>query len=159
MWKYNMLNLNTFSNTDNYFCLRILHVPFNSHLKRIGVVTDSSCPLCPCSDETVTHLLFQCPALKYIRSLYLPPNPSIENTLYTSASQLRDAHKFFVMSSGKRAKAQMLLDQSTINIGFGGQPMGNKWTFFKTFFFYPDTKAHPKTSSSELSIFQKSTPV
>ena len=33
------------------------------------------------------------------------------NTLYISASQLRDTHKFFVMSSGKRAKAQMPLDQ------------------------------------------------
>ena len=106
-------NINSLKRSEQttIFRLRSQHVPLNSHLKRIGVVTDSSCPLCPCPDETVTHLLFQCPALKDLRSLYLPPNPSIENTLYTSASQLRDTHKFFVMSSGKRAKAQMPLDQ------------------------------------------------
>ena len=106
-------NINSLKRSEQttIFRLRSQHVPLNSHLKRIGVVTDSSCPLCPCPDETVTHLLLQCPALKDLRSLYLPPNPSIENTLYTSASQLRDTHKFFVMSLGKRAKAQMPLDQ------------------------------------------------
>ena len=93
------------------FRLRSQHVPLNSHLKRIGVIANSSCPLCPCPDETVGHHLLQCPALKDLRSLYLPTNPSIENTLYTSSRQLRNTHTFFVMSSGRRAKAQMPLDQ------------------------------------------------
>ena len=93
------------------FRLRSQHVPLNSHLKRIGVIADSSCPLCPCPDETVAHHLFHCPALKDLRSLYLPPNPSLENTLYSSCKQLRNTHSFYVMSSGRRAKAQMPLVQ------------------------------------------------
>ena len=32
------------------FRLRTQHVPLNSHLRRIGVTEDSSCPLCPCPD-------------------------------------------------------------------------------------------------------------
>ena len=76
------------------FRLRSQHVPLNSHLKRIGVIANSSCPLCPCPDETVGHHLLQCPALKDLRSLYLPTNPSIENTFYTSSRQLRNTHTF-----------------------------------------------------------------
>ena len=104
-------NINSLKRSEQttIFRLRSQHLPLNSHLKRIGVKADSSCPLCPCPDETVAHNLFQCPALKDLRSLYLPRNPSLENTLYTNVKQLRNTHIFFVM--GRRARAQMMLDQ------------------------------------------------
>ena len=41
-------HINTLSREEQVtiFRLRSQHVPLNSHLKRIGVVTDSRCPLC-----------------------------------------------------------------------------------------------------------------
>ena len=94
------------------FRLRTQHVPLNSHLRRIGVTEDSSCPLCPCPDETVEHHLFECPALADLRAQHLPPNPTIENTLYTHSEQLGKTHTYFVMSSSRRARAQALLDRN-----------------------------------------------
>ena len=94
------------------FRLRTQHVPLNSHLRRIGVTEDSSCPLCPCPDETVEHHLFECPALADLRAQHLPPNPTIENTLYTHSEQLGKTHTYFVMSSSRRARAQPLLDRN-----------------------------------------------
>ena len=93
------------------FRLRTQHVPLNSHLRRIGVTEDSSCPLCPCPDETVEHHLFECPALADLRAQHLPPNPTIENTLYTHSEQLGKTHTYFVMSSGRRVRAQVPLDR------------------------------------------------
>ena len=87
-----------------FFGLRLHHVPLNIHLKRIGVIADSSCPFCPCPDETVTHLLLQCPER--------PPNRT-ENTTQVRVSLETHTSSLF-MSSGKRAKAQMLLDQQKI---------------------------------------------
>ena len=52
------------------------------------VTEDSSCPLCPCPDETVEHHLFECSALADLRAHYLPLNTTIENTLYTDSKQL-----------------------------------------------------------------------
>ena len=97
--------------SNTIFRLRTQHVPLNSHLSRIGVRDDPSCPLCPSPNETVEHHLFECPALNDLRAQYLPTNPTIENTLYTHSHQLRKTHLYFVMSSGRRARAQVLLDQ------------------------------------------------
>ena len=97
--------------SNTIFRLRTQHVPLNSHLSRIGVRDDRSCPLCPSPNETVEHHLFECPALNDLRAQYLPTNPTIENTLYTHSHQLRKTHLYFVMSSGRRARAQVLLDQ------------------------------------------------
>ena len=93
------------------FRLRSQHAPLNSHLKRIGVVTDSRCPLCPCPDETVAHHLFDCPTLNALRKEFLPPNPNITNTLYTNPEQLRNTHRYFVMANSRRTQAQWLLDR------------------------------------------------
>ena len=63
------------------------------------------------SKETVAHHLFVCQQLDDLRTEYLPQNPDIANTLYTNPEQLRNTHKYFVMASGRRARAQWLLDR------------------------------------------------
>ena len=88
------------------FRLRSQHAPLNSHLKRIGVVTDSRCPLCPCPDETVAHHLFECPTLDDLRIEFLPTKPDIANTLYANPDQLRKTHRYFVMANSRRTRAQ-----------------------------------------------------
>ena len=83
------------------------HVPLNSHLRRMS----SSCPLCPCPDETAEHYLFGCHALADLRAQHLPPNPTTENTLYTHSEQLGKTHTYFVMSLGRRVRAQGPFDR------------------------------------------------
>ena len=99
-------HINTLSREEQVtiFRLRSQHVPLNSHLKRIGVVTDSRCPLCPCPDETVAHHLFDCPPLDDLRTEYLPPNPDTANTLYTNPKQLRNTHRYFIMAKSRRTQ-------------------------------------------------------
>ena len=101
-------HINTLSREEQVtiFRLRSQHVPLNSHLKRIGVVTDSRCPLCPCPDETVAHHLFDCPPLDDLRTEYLPPNPDTANTLYTNPKQLRNTHRYFIMAKSRRTQVQ-----------------------------------------------------
>ena len=99
----NLLNRNE---QVTIFRLRSRHIPLNQHLTRIGAKTDAGCPLCPCPEETVTHHLFVCPALDDLRTEYLPQKPDTTNTLYGTTLQLRNTHKFFVMASSRRARAQ-----------------------------------------------------
>ena len=91
------------------FRLRSEHAPLNAHLKRIGAIADSGCLLCP--EETVAHHLFVCRQLNDLRTEYLRQNPDIANTLYANPEQLRSTHKYLIMVSGKRARAQWLLDR------------------------------------------------
>ena len=44
---------------------------------------------CPDSDETIAHFLFHCPLYNNIRSILLPAQPNIHNTLYGSTTQLQ----------------------------------------------------------------------
>ena len=88
------------------FRLRTRHIPLNQHLKRIGVKTDSSCPLCPCTEESVAHHLFDCPGLDDLRAEFLPQKPDFANTLYGTPDQLANTHKYHVMASRRRAAAQ-----------------------------------------------------
>ena len=67
------------------FRLRCGHVPLNAHVKRIGAIADSGCPLFPCPEETVAHHLFVCPQLDDLQTEYLSKNPDIANTLYTKS--------------------------------------------------------------------------
>ena len=88
------------------FRLRSGHIPLNAHLTRIGVRTSPDCPLCGWSEETVTHHLFDCPALEDLRSEHLPPKPNTANTLYGNLDNLRNTHTFHVMANVRRARAQ-----------------------------------------------------
>ena len=69
------------------FRLRSGHIPPNGPLNRIGVRISPDCALCGWADaeETVTHNLFECPALEdLLRSEYLPPKPNTASTLYVN---------------------------------------------------------------------------
>ena len=91
----------------NIFRLRSKHVPLNAHLKRIGVLTSSECPLCQVPEETVEHHLFLCPALDDLRTELLPPKPDISNTLFGTSLQLKNTNNFYVMAGQRRAKAHL----------------------------------------------------
>ena len=91
------------------FRLRTQHIPLNSHLHRIKPDISPDCPLCDCPDETVSHHLFTCPALTDLRTAYLPSPPNFENTLYTNKQQLLKTCKFFSLSAGRRAQAQVVV--------------------------------------------------
>ena len=93
------------------FRLRTRHVPLNHHLNRIKLNHPASCPLCDYQHETVEHHLLHCPKLQDLRERFLPRPPSISNSLYGSAQQLKLTCNFYTMASGRRAKAQQLLEQ------------------------------------------------
>ena len=64
------------------FRLRTGHVQLNGHLSRIKKNHPPQCPLCGYRNETVEHHLIYCTRLQDLREVYLPPRPSILNTLY-----------------------------------------------------------------------------
>jgi hypothetical protein len=51
--------------------------------------------------ETVQkHMLFDCNNLNNLRAQLLPPSPNISNTLYSSASKLRNTCSYYIMAMG-----------------------------------------------------------
>ena len=90
------------------FRLRSKHIPLNAHLNRFQPQREPLCTLCPHPYETVAHILFDCPNLEDLRSILLPPSPTVENTLYCKKEQLQRTCKFFIMVSDRRAQAQMI---------------------------------------------------
>ena len=92
------------------FRLRTQHVPLNFHLNRINPEKPPMCLLCDHPYETVQHLLFECPKLQDPRQQLLPPNPTIDNTLYCSRDQLIKTSSYYNMALSRRAHAQRLLD-------------------------------------------------
>ena len=101
-------NLNKLSRHEqvSIFRLRSRHIQLNGHLKRIKVKTDSSCPLCACTEESVAHHLFECQGLDDLRAELLPSKPNFKNTLYGTEEQLKNTHTFHVMAMRRRASAQ-----------------------------------------------------
>ena len=87
--------------------LRTQHIQLNAHLNRIKSDHSASCPLCHDPHETVTHFLFECQNLKDLRQLYLPPEPNLGNTLYSTQEQLEKTTKYFNMANRRRADAQV----------------------------------------------------
>ena len=92
------------------FRLRTQHVPLNHHLNRINPEHPPMCALCNAQFETSLHLLLYCPNLQDLRHLYLPPSPSINNTLYSTTDQMKRTSTFYFMALGRRAKTHRLLD-------------------------------------------------
>ena len=101
-------NLNKLSRPQqvSIFRLRSRHIQLNGHLKRIGVKTDSSCPLCACTEESVAHHLFECQGLNDLRAEWLPSKPDFKNTLYGTEKQLANTHTSHVMAMSQSASAQ-----------------------------------------------------
>ena len=101
-------NLNKLSRQQQVtiFRLRSRHIQLNGHLKRIGVKTDSSCPLCACTEESVAHHLFECEGLDDLRAELLPCKPDYKNTLYGTEEQLANTHTYHIMAMRRRASAQ-----------------------------------------------------
>jgi len=93
------------------FRLRSEHIQLNQHLNMIRVRNNANCPLCPCTEESVAHHLYDCPALGDLRAEYLPLNPDPQNTLYGEGEQLKLTCKYHVMANGRRAQAHWPLDQ------------------------------------------------
>ncbi|KIK32790.1 hypothetical protein CY34DRAFT_42880, partial [Suillus luteus UH-Slu-Lm8-n1] len=53
--------------TGVYMALRTRHAPLHHHLHRIGKVPSPHCPHCPDTNETVPHLLLNCPSYRQDR--------------------------------------------------------------------------------------------
>ena len=88
------------------FRLRSQHIPLNMHLNKINPMQEPVCPLCPCAYETVEHFLFECPQLSNLREVYLPPCPSIDNTLYSDFHQLKSTAQYYMLANRQRVKTQ-----------------------------------------------------
>ena len=83
----------------NIFRLRTGHVNLNFHRNRIDPLFAPMCRHCMYPYETVEHHLLHCDRLVELRKNLLPPNPSIENCLYSSANQLRKTSQFHIVAS------------------------------------------------------------
>ena len=66
------------------FRLRTNHIQLNAHLSRIKKDHEPNCVLCDYREETVQHILFECPPLQVLRRQFLPPEPTRETSLYES---------------------------------------------------------------------------
>ena len=97
------------------FRLRSNHIQLNAHLSRILKDHNQSCPLCDYREESVQHFLFECPALHDIRSHFLHPNPTRENTLYAPKPQLLNTSSFYHEAMNRRTQFQVWLDQTYIH--------------------------------------------
>ena len=89
------------------FRLRSNHTQLNAHLSRILKDHNPSCSLCGYKEESVQHFLFECPPLQDIRSQFLPPNPTRENTLYAPKPQLLNTSSFYHEAMNRRTKFQV----------------------------------------------------
>lgn len=52
-----------------YIQMRTRHIPLNLHLNRMKKSDTPSCPICPETDETIHHYLFDCPQYRRERHL------------------------------------------------------------------------------------------
>ena len=99
--------------TSIYTQLRTRHAPLNQHLHRIGKSDSPHCPACPGREETIYHLIFDCP--QYARERH-----TLQNTLRRKASSIN-----FILSSEKATHALMKYINSTqrFKTTFGENPL------------------------------------
>ena len=86
------------------FRLRSTHIQLNGHLNRITSNHPPNCTLCDYHEESVDHFLFHCTALADIRRQLLPENPDLENTLYSTRTQLIQTCRYFEMANHRRTQ-------------------------------------------------------
>ena len=80
------------------FQWRTNHTKVNFHLNRINPLHPPLCRHCSAPYETTHHILLECPHLITLREEYLPPRPTINNTLYAPLDQLIKTCKFIRLS-------------------------------------------------------------
>ena len=66
----------------------------NSYLNRINPMHPPNCRYCNALYETTQHVLLECTGSRALQKELLPPLPTIQNTLYSSQSQLENTCKF-----------------------------------------------------------------
>ena len=84
------------------FRLRTQHTTLNAHLHRIKKDHSAACVYCPDSDETTDHFLLYCLQYNDIRTRLLPPDPTIDNTLYGPTTQHQKTASFYKSAMNKR---------------------------------------------------------
>ena len=92
------INSQTRPNQSAIFQLRTGHSKLNFDLNRFDPCHPPHCRNCIHPYETIKHVLFECPGLRESRDLFLPPIPSIGNTLYSSRDQLENTARFYITS-------------------------------------------------------------
>src|SRR5204862_8301277 len=75
--------------------LRTGAVQLGAYMVKLYKNRDSCCRHCRDDEETIEHILFDCPLLSVQRAEYLPANPSIVNCLYGNRNQLQLTCKMF----------------------------------------------------------------
>ena len=83
----------------NIFRLRTGHINLNFHRNRIDPLFAPMCRHCMHPYETVEHFLIYCDRLVELRKRLLPPNPTIENCLYSNSLQLKKTSQFYLEAS------------------------------------------------------------
>ena len=89
-------NINKLSRADQstIFQWRTNHARVNYHHNRLNPQHAPHCRHCNTPYETVNHILLECPTLQQLRRELLPPQPSVQNTLYGAYTQLIKTCKF-----------------------------------------------------------------
>ena len=80
------------------FQWRTSHARVNFHHNRLNPQHAPLCRNCDAPYETVKHILLECPTLLQLRRELLPPQPSIQNTLYGTCSQLSKTCRFIKLA-------------------------------------------------------------
>ena len=80
------------------FQWRTTHARVNFHHNRLNPQHAPLCRNCDAPYETVSHVLLECPSLQHLRRELLPPQPSIQNTLYGTCTQLSKTCKFIKLA-------------------------------------------------------------
>ena len=89
MWRDKFAKeLSSMSRRDLRVATQLLtgHAALNYHLRKLNPAVNTTCPLCECEDETVSHFLGKCPALGRTRAEYF-------DTYYCTGTDIFDKHK------------------------------------------------------------------
>ena len=93
-------NINKLSraNQSTIFQWRTTHARVNFHQNRFHPEHAPHCRNCEAPYETVRHVLLECPRLQQLRRDHLPPQPTIQNTLYGTCFQLNKTFSFIKLA-------------------------------------------------------------
>ena len=83
----------------NIFRLRTGHIMLNGHRNRIDPLVPPMCRHCGYPFETVEHHLLYCEELIDLRQSLLPPNPTLENCLFSDTKQLKKTSRYHIVAS------------------------------------------------------------